>query len=83
MVKERLRQAKVSFNIALLMSIATTVAGGALLLSGKVSEGFVTSTTGGITSSICWFKLTQDANDRLDKLTNRINSELPDESDHT
>ena len=77
-LQERLRQARTSFNLALSMSVATTlivIVGGCLLLLGKVSESVVTS-TGSITSTLYCFKLAKDANDRLDKLISQLNSEM-------
>jgi hypothetical protein len=67
---ERLRQAQLSFNLALgASSVAVLVGlvGAGLLLSGQLSEGSVTAAIG-ITSSICSFRIAKDANDRLDQL---------------
>jgi len=69
-VKERLRQANFSFNLAL---VATAVSafvgliGAGVLLSGKFSEGSVTA-AGGLASSACCIRFAKDANDRLDKI---------------
>ena len=76
-LKERLRQARLSFNLALIMTAATAtigLIGISLLLQEKVSEGVI-ATMGGGASSICCFRLAKDANDRLD----RIAAELDDE----
>lgn len=71
---ERLRQVRLSFNLAFLLitvSASITFVGVGLLLSGKVSEGS-TLTAGGVAgnvvSSVGFLKLTKDANDRLDRL---------------
>ena len=72
-IKERLRQARLSFNIALSLTIISaiiSVTGVGLLLSGKTSEGTAT-TAGGLTSqivSVGLLKMTQDSNERLDKI---------------
>lgn len=76
--KERLRQARYSFNVALsatALSACISVVGAALLLSGKVPEGTVTASSGAVTVAGC-IVLAKDANDRLDKLA----KELMDES---
>lgn len=75
--QERLRQARLSFNLALMataISACISLVGAGLLLSGKVPEGTVT-TTGGLASSIRCVQLAKDANDRLDKVL----AELKDE----
>lgn len=69
-VKERLRQARYSFNAALTataVSACISLVGGALLLSGKITEGTVTA-SGRIATSLGCINLAKDANDRLDKL---------------
>nr|WP_293104071.1 hypothetical protein [Okeania sp. SIO2F4] len=72
-IKERLRQARLSFNIALTLTIISaiiSVTGIGVLLSGKTSEGTAT-TAGGLTSqivSISLLKITKDSNERLDKI---------------
>lgn len=68
--KERLRQARQSFNLALFTTFLCsmiTVGGAVLLLSGTVTEGVVTAAAGAISSVYC-LKLAKDANDRLDKI---------------
>jgi hypothetical protein len=70
---ELLRQARWSFNFAILMiaaSSAISIAGVALLLSGKVREGSFTA-AGGLASYMVpanCLKLAEKANDRLNKL---------------
>ena len=72
-IKERLRQAKLSFNIALVLTvisaiISVTCVG--ILLSGKTSEGTAT-TAGGLAAkivSVGLLKMTKDSNERLDKI---------------
>ncbi|OZH53557.1 hypothetical protein AFK68_16840 [Hydrocoleum sp. CS-953] len=72
-IKERLRQARLSFNTALgltIISAIISVTGVGLLLSGKTSEGTAT-TAGGLASqivSVSLLKMTQDSNERLDKI---------------
>ena len=69
--QERLRQARLSFNLALTatgMCFFISLIGGArLLLSDKVSSGTITSAVGLVSSMRC-LKLAKDANDRLDKI---------------
>ncbi|NEQ67720.1 MAG: hypothetical protein F6K21_19880 [Symploca sp. SIO2D2] len=77
---ERLRQAHLSFNLAIGLAAIGGIVGMAgiiLLFSGKVSEGTVT-TAGGLASnimSIRCLKLAKDANDRLDKLAKDLQNE--------
>ncbi len=69
---ERRRQASWAFNlfcgltgISGLVGIAAVV----LLLSGRIHEGTFTAAGGGMygTVTVCCWKLTKDANDRLDR----------------
>jgi hypothetical protein len=72
---ERLRQARHSFNLALAVttiSACITLAGGGLLLLGKVTEGTVTA-VGGLAASVGCMQLAKDANDRLDKVLADLN----------
>lgn len=67
---ERLRQARLSFNLALTataISFSISLIGGGLLLSGKTSSGTITSAVGLVSSGGC-LKFARDANDRLDKI---------------
>ncbi|MBD2078418.1 hypothetical protein H6G01_00575 [Leptolyngbya sp. FACHB-17] len=69
--EERLRQARYSFNLALIatgISALVGLVGAGLLLSGKVPAGAVTA-IGGLASSACCIRFAKDANDRLDKLS--------------
>ncbi len=73
-VQERLRQARYSFNLALIatgVSACVGLAGAGLLLSGKLPEGAVTA-AGGLASSACCIRLAKDANDRLDKALQEV-----------
>lgn len=73
-VKERLRQARYSFNLALIttgVSAFVGLVGAGLLLSGKLPEGAVTA-VGGLASSACCIRFAKDANDRLDKILNEV-----------
>jgi hypothetical protein len=68
--QERLRQARYSFNLALVFTTlfaSISIIGAGLLLSGQVSEGSLT-TVGGAFSSVGFMQFTKDANDRLDKV---------------
>ena len=68
--QERLRQARLSFNLALAataISFSISLIGGGLLLLGKVSSGTVTTAVGLVSSAGC-LKFAKDANDRLDKI---------------
>jgi len=68
--KERLRQAHYSFNAALVaagLSTCISLVGAALLLSGKVPEGALT-TSSGMAVTVACFHLAKDANNRLDKI---------------
>ncbi|MGD1806492.1 TRADD-N-associated membrane domain-containing protein [Dapis sp. BLCC M126] len=79
-IKERLRQARLSFNIALSLTIISaiiSVTGVGLLLSGKTSEGTAT-TAGGLASkivSVGLLKMTKDTNERLDKIAMEFQDE--------
>lgn len=68
---ERLRQARHSFNLALIataMSTFISLIGAGLLLTGKASEGAVTAASGMVASVRC-VQLAKDANDRLDRIS--------------
>lgn len=69
-LKERIRQAKLSFDALLLATVLTgavSFAGIYFLLSGQVSKGSLTS-IGGFISNVAFVKLAKDANDRLDRV---------------
>ncbi|MGB3656229.1 MAG: hypothetical protein WBA41_34145 [Rivularia sp. (in: cyanobacteria)] len=73
-VKERLRQARQSFNLALIITAicsGVTAGGTALLLNATVASGTLTA-IGGAASSVYCFKFARDANDRLDKITSDL-----------
>jgi len=71
--QERLRQAKLSFNATLgltMLSASMSILGIGMLFSGKIPEGTVT-TAGGLASeivSVQLLKFTKETNDRLDRL---------------
>lgn len=74
-LQERIRQAKYSFNLALIataVSACVSLAGAGLLLSGKFPKGTVTA-VGGLVSSTCCIRFAKDANDRLDKTLKELN----------
>jgi ABC-type dipeptide/oligopeptide/nickel transport system permease component len=69
--EEYLRQAKWSFNLAVtatIISFSIGVVGAGLLLSGRVSEGAVT-TAGGLISTWRYQQLVKQANKRLIELS--------------
>ena len=66
----RLSQASLSFRLAVLVHIVCfliSLSGWGLIISGKVSQGTITSATG-LVSSMGFFKLAKDSSDRLDKI---------------
>ncbi|MBW4613110.1 MAG: hypothetical protein KME21_07450 [Desmonostoc vinosum HA7617-LM4] len=68
--QERLRQARLSFNLALIATALSTViglVGAGLLLTEKVHEGAVTA-AGGMAASVRCAQLAKEANDRLDRI---------------
>lgn len=74
-LQERVRQAKYSFNLALIataISACVSLAGAGLLLSGKLSEGTVTAASG-LASSACCIRFAKDSNDRMDKILKELN----------
>jgi hypothetical protein len=74
--RERLRQARHSFNTALVSSITFTsfsLMGAVLLIGGTVTEGAAISSVSMISSVGC-IRLAKDANDRLDKLIDEMRS---------
>ncbi|MBW4428787.1 TRADD-N-associated membrane domain-containing protein [Nostoc sp.] len=76
-IKERVRQARYSFNLALIataLSACISLVGAGLLLSGKVPEGTVTA-AGGMAASVRCTRLAKDANDRLDKILCQLKDE--------
>jgi hypothetical protein len=75
--RERRRQARVSFDLALVITAASafvSVVGAVQLLMDHVPEGSLTASTG-VGASVLCFRFAKDANDRLDKLA----AELKDE----
>ncbi len=76
--RERLRQGRYSFNLALVMTAASAIIsfmGVGLLLSGKAPEGVV-SAAGGLASSVRCLQLAKEANDRLDKIAIELMDEV-------
>ena len=68
--QEYLRQASLSFNLALTataISFFISLIGGGLLLSGKITSGTITSAIGLVSSTEC-VKFAKETNDRLDKI---------------
>ena len=75
--QERIRQARLSFNLALTataVSFSISLIGGGLLLSNKISAGTITSALGLVSSAGC-LKFAQDANDRLDEIIDESEDE--------
>lgn len=76
-VRERLRQARHSFNTALASSITFTsfsLMGAVLLMAGAVTEGAALSSISMISSVGC-IRFAKDANDRLDELIDELRSQ--------
>ena len=74
-IKERLRQARLSFNLALATTATCALVGFCgigLVLIGKAPEGTITI-TGGLSATVYSLKLARDANDRLDELAEDLN----------
>lgn len=74
---ERLRQVRHSFNLALVMTGISTIisfVGVVLLLTGKASEGTVT-TAGGMVSSMCCLQLAKETNEQLSHLLKELKDE--------
>ncbi|MBW4528784.1 MAG: hypothetical protein KME18_27080 [Phormidium tanganyikae FI6-MK23] len=70
-LKERIRQAHLSFNVAMFATTtfaAVGLAGISLQLSGRLPEGTATAISGMALSGY-FSRLAKDANDRLDKLS--------------
>ncbi|GAA6617586.1 TRADD-N-associated membrane domain-containing protein [Scytonema sp. NUACC26] len=68
--QERLRQARLSFNLALVATAVSTfisLVGAALLLTLRANEGAVTAASGMVACVRC-VQLAKDANDRLDRI---------------
>jgi hypothetical protein len=73
-ILERLRQAQLSFNLALVfvaIAAAIILTGAILLLSGKLSEGSLTAISG-IFSATCCARFAKECNDRLDRQQSQI-----------
>jgi hypothetical protein len=68
--EERLRQARQSFNLAVINSMLMTCFGIILLFSGHVTEG--TMITVNNACVIHCLKLSKDTNDRLDEMVGRL-----------
>lgn len=75
--RECLRQARHSFNLALVMTAASAIigfVGVGLLWSGQAPEGTIT-TASGLASSVRCLQLARDTNDRLDKIARELRDE--------
>ena len=73
LMKERLRQARYSYNAALTAAVLSTsisIIGIVLPLSGKVTEGVVAASSG-MAASLGSLRLAKDAKDRLDRITKK------------
>jgi hypothetical protein len=76
-VRERIRQAHHSFNLALAAtttSFLISIVGAGLLFANKVPEGGA-ATAGGLLSSVGFIKLAKEANDRLDRIYDDLDEE--------
>lgn len=72
--QQTFNMARQSFLLALIMTGASAIVGFVgvgFLLSGKASEGTVT-TAGGLVSSMVFVQLAKDASDRLNKANERL-----------
>ncbi len=72
--QQTFNMARQSFLLALVMTGASAIVGFVgvgFLLSGKASEGTIT-TAGGLVSSMVFIQLAKDASDRLDKANERL-----------
>lgn len=75
-VKERLRQARYSFNFGLTataLSFGISLVGAGCLLTNKVSEGAVTTAVG-LMASVRYMQIAKDANNRLDKIADDLDT---------
>ena len=73
-VKERLRQARRSFDFALTataLSFGISLVGAGCLLTNKVSEGAVTTAVG-LVASVRYMQIAKNANNRLDKIADDL-----------
>ena len=79
-IQERMRQAKWSYNLAVIFLAASSVPfliGITLMAVGQLNSG-VTSTAGGVGSSLLcsrWLKVAREANDRLDRLSQEFDDD--------
>jgi len=67
---EHLRQARQTFNlsvVAVAASLGISVIGAVLLVSGKVSEGSVTTSTGLVSANLC-SQMVKESSEKLEKL---------------
>ena len=81
-LQERIRQAKLAFNLLLGATVLSGIgsfAGVGLLLSKQVSEGTTTS-VGGLISNVAFAKMAKDSNDRLDKAMKEEEEENKDKA---
>ena len=76
-VKERLRQARRSFDLALIataLSFGISLIGAGYLINNKASEGAVTTAVG-LMASVRYMQIAKDANNRLDKIIDDLDTE--------
>jgi hypothetical protein len=76
-IQERLRQARHSFNFALVSagaSVLISVTGAGLLMFNQTTEAAVTTASGLVTSLGC-LQIAKDANNRLDKILAELDEE--------
>ncbi|MHC5739990.1 TRADD-N-associated membrane domain-containing protein [Nostoc sp.] len=73
--KEHIRQAKVSFNLSVVastLSLTICVLGGILVLTGKATEGTVTTSGGLISTTLC-SQMAQASSEKLKQLADDLN----------
>ncbi|MDB9321772.1 hypothetical protein PN483_22190 [Nodularia spumigena CS-591/04] len=76
-VQERIRQARYSFNFALIataLSFGISLVGAGYLISNKASEGAITTAIG-LVASMRYMQIAKDANNRLDKIADDLDTE--------
>ncbi|MBD2416618.1 hypothetical protein H6G54_02610 [Anabaena cylindrica FACHB-243] len=76
-IKERLRQARRSFDFALIataLSFGISLVGAGYLINNKASEGAVTTAVG-LMASVRYMQIAKDANNRLDKIVDDLDTE--------
>jgi hypothetical protein len=77
-LQERLRQARCSFNLAVIatgISFSITLVGAGCLIMNQASEGTVTTAVG-LLASVGYIRMAKDANNRLDKILAELDEKV-------